>query len=61
MALLAFVVIYALHRVRSGHRHPWPALVAALALPFFIPLHLAWLTATAPLFFGPLGEIFAGL
>lgn len=37
LTLLAFVVVFALHRVRSGRRHPWPAVLGALALPFLLP------------------------
>ena len=36
-ALLVFVVVYALYRVRAGRRSPWPAILGALALPFLIP------------------------
>ncbi len=50
---LAVAVEVALMR-RLG-RGPW------LPRPLAVALHLVWLTATAPLFFGPLGEIFANL
>lgn len=40
-------------RRRRGRK---PVLPRALA----VALHLLWISATAPLFFGPLGEIFAG-
>ena len=32
----------------------------AMPRPVAVGLHLVWISATAPLFFGPLGEIFAG-
>ena len=28
--------------------------------PLAVALHIGWLTVTGPLFFGPMGEVFAG-
>lgn len=44
-------------RRRAAARRRGPGLPRAVA----VAVHLVWLTATAPLFFGPLGEIFATL
>jgi hypothetical protein len=54
-ALQALAVLgqLALERRRSRRAGKLPA-------PLAIGMHLAWLTLTAPLFFAPLGELFAG-
>ena len=39
--------------LRRRRKRPLPGALA-------VALHIGWLTVTGPLFFGPMGEVFAG-
>ena len=57
------MVFFGIHGVAVMAQLAWdrgPGRRRSMSRPLAVGLHLAWFTLTAPLFFAPMGEIFAG-